>query len=269
LYVENWIEDDQYYTYFEGWDSLGFEVTRIDGDLTYIALVKNHPNGTKGYTERSYTDLEEFNSFFMDIGFHIPFLVPIDSKLGQEIPVKSSVGLNSAALTEMKTSSINNKELEIFEFTGRNILDKNLQVTEESIIVQYDKMTGMLVKAILTGTFATQEGWWSIETGIVATDISETKNFSSETSIPDWIRNNAKWWSQGAIGDNDFVSGIQYLIQEGIMQIPETVSLVDGGSQEIPTWIKNNADWWSRGLISDEDFVSGIQYLIENGIIKV
>jgi hypothetical protein len=46
-----------------------------------------------------------------------------------------------------------------------------------------------------------------------------------ETSlqIPDWVRGNAEWWAQGAIGDSDFVSGIQYLIKEGIMQIPETV----------------------------------------------
>ena len=91
----------------------------------------------------------------------------------------------------------------------------------------------------------------------------------TENPIPDWIRNNAEWWAQGAIGDKDFVSGIQYLIKEGIMQIPDTVSSGDGGSQEIPTWIKNNADWWAQGLISDDDFVKGIQYLVQQGIIQV
>ena len=88
--------------------------------------------------------------------------------------------------------------------------------------------------------------------------------------IPDWIRNNAEWWAQGAIGDSDFVSGIQYLIKEGILKIPETAQPTIGeGSEEIPSWIKNNADWWSQGLISDDDFVKGIQYLIEQGIIRV
>jgi len=88
--------------------------------------------------------------------------------------------------------------------------------------------------------------------------------------IPDWIRNNAKWWSEGNIADNEFVSGIQYLIKEGIMQIPETEkSSMNKGSEEIPQWIKNNAEWWSQGLISDDDFVKGIQYLVENGIIRV
>ena len=93
---------------------------------------------------------------------------------------------------------------------------------------------------------------------------------AESTQIPDWIRNNAEWWAQGAIGDSDFVSGIQYLIKEGIMQIPETAKAsTSSGSEEIPAWIKNNADWWAQGLISDDDFVKGIQYLVEQGIMVV
>jgi len=100
---------------------------------------------------------------------------------------------------------------------------------------------------------------------------AEIKVESLQTpAIPDWIRNNAKWWSEGAIADSDFISGIEYLIKEGIMQIPETAQSSYGeSSKEIPSWIKNNADWWSQGLISDNDFVKGIQYLVEQGIIKV
>ena len=100
--------------------------------------------------------------------------------------------------------------------------------------------------------------------------LTESEETDQAITIPDWIRNNAEWWAQGAIGDNDFVSGIQYLIKEGIIQIPETAraSTVEG-SKEIPSWIKNNADWWAQGLISDDDFVKGIQYLVEKGIITV
>jgi len=89
------------------------------------------------------------------------------------------------------------------------------------------------------------------------------------SNIPDWIKNNAGWWADDLIGDSDFVSGIQYLIKEGIMKIPPTTSGSGTGSDEIPSWIKNNAGWWSEGLISDNDFVQGIQYLIENGIIRI
>ena len=49
-----------------------------------------------------------------------------------------------------------------------------------------------------------------------------------------------------AIGDKDFVQGIQFLITEGIMTIPPTES-GSGSSQPIPSWIKNNAGWWADG----------------------
>ena len=93
-------------------------------------------------------------------------------------------------------------------------------------------------------------------------------NGEIKISIPEWIKNNAGWWADGLIGDSDFVSGIQFLIKEGIMTIPET-QLGNGESQGIPEWIKNNAGWWADGLIGDSDFVSGIQWLITNGIMKL
>ncbi|MDH3855698.1 MAG: hypothetical protein OES27_06205 [Nitrosopumilus sp.] len=84
--------------------------------------------------------------------------------------------------------------------------------------------------------------------------------------IPDWIQNNAKWWTDGQIDDNAFVGGIQFMIKEEIIQIQEISQSITGGSQEIPAWIKNNADWWSQGLISDDDFLKGIDFMVENGI---
>ena len=94
-------------------------------------------------------------------------------------------------------------------------------------------------------------------------------SYAEPYSIPSWIKHNAKWWSSGQIEDSDFVKGIQYLIETGIMTIPETKSSVSQSSQQIPLWIKNNAGWWADNKISDSDFISGIQYLINNGIIRM
>lgn len=95
-----------------------------------------------------------------------------------------------------------------------------------------------------------------------------TKSLAEDLQIPSWVKNNAKWWSEGQIGDNDFVKGIQYLIQSGIMKVPQTQSGY-GSSQQIPSWIKNNAGWWANGTITDSDFVKGIQYLIQENIIQI
>jgi len=88
--------------------------------------------------------------------------------------------------------------------------------------------------------------------------------------IPEWIRVNAQWWAGDQIDDATFISGIQFLINEGILAVPETnSSSSQDTSVDIPTWIKNNADWWSQGLISDDDFLKGIQYLVGQEIIIV
>jgi len=90
-----------------------------------------------------------------------------------------------------------------------------------------------------------------------------------EISIPDWVRNNAGWWAGGQIGDNDFASGIEYMIKEGIINVPTTSTGEVTGESVIPDWIRNNAGWWADGLISDEDFANGLQYLIKIGVISV
>ena len=41
----------------------------------------------------------------------------------------------------------------------------------------------------------------------------------TSNEIPTWIKQNAAWWADGAIDDNSFVQGIQFLIKEGIMSI--------------------------------------------------
>ena len=90
-----------------------------------------------------------------------------------------------------------------------------------------------------------------------------------EISIPDWVRNNAGWWSGGEISDNDFASGIEFMIKENIIKVPVTSSGEASEDAVIPDWVRNNAQWWSERQISDEDFANGIQYLIEKGIISV
>jgi hypothetical protein len=95
-----------------------------------------------------------------------------------------------------------------------------------------------------------------------------TPETNSSYQIPSWIHNNAKWWHDNSIGDNDFEKGIQYLIQQKIIKIPSTTTS-SSTSNQVPSWIKNNAGWWANGQISDDEFVKGIQYLISEGIIEI
>ena len=87
-------------------------------------------------------------------------------------------------------------------------------------------------------------------------------------SVPSWVKNNAGWWADGQIDDGAFVSGVQYLIEEGIITVPSTTRSAST-SDAIPDWVKNNAGWWAAGTISENDFLNGIQYLIKMGIMQV
>ena len=40
--------------------------------------------------------------------------------------------------------------------------------------------------------------------------------------VPDWIKNNAGWWADGTIDDSSFVSGIEWLVSNGIIEVPAT-----------------------------------------------
>jgi hypothetical protein len=91
-------------------------------------------------------------------------------------------------------------------------------------------------------------------------------NKDNESIIPQWVKNNAKWWSEGVITDSEFITSIEFLIEHDIMKIQGVINNSEAYNV-IPLWIKNNAQWWSSGLIPDEDFISGIKYLIEVGII--
>ena len=41
----------------------------------------------------------------------------------------------------------------------------------------------------------------------------------SSYQIPEWVKNNAGWWSNGEIDDKSFASGIEYLIKIGLIVV--------------------------------------------------
>jgi len=104
--------------------------------------------------------------------------------------------------------------------------------------------------------------------GKTSVPIVVNRIISQNTTIPDWIKNNAGWWSDEQIDDNTFIQGIEYMIKNKIISIPQTQQKTST-SEEIPTWIKNNAGWWADGVIDDETFVQGLEFLIQKGIIHV
>ena len=87
--------------------------------------------------------------------------------------------------------------------------------------------------------------------------------------VPSWIKNNAKWWSEKQIDDSDFLSGIQFMIQQKIILVSGTPGGSAQGDVPVPEWVRNNAGWWAADQISEDEFVRALEFLIQNGIIKI
>jgi len=83
--------------------------------------------------------------------------------------------------------------------------------------------------------------------------LTDSEEAAQTVEIPDWIRNNAKWWSEGGIGDKDFASGIEFLIKQDIMKIPKSKqSLLDEANTsetEFGTLTVNEKEFFIADLI--------------------
>ena len=100
------------------------------------------------------------------------------------------------------------------------------------------------------------------------TNTIDTKPAPDTVPIPSWIKNNAALWSNDVIDDLTFASGIQHLVENGIItvsDVPPAVTNQDG----IPAWIKNIAMLWSEDQIGDQEFTAAIEFLLSTGIISV
>ncbi|MEO2200636.1 MAG: hypothetical protein ABGW48_05680, partial [Nitrosopumilus sp.] len=139
-------------------------------------------------------------------------------------------------------------------------------IYQESIFIPTDGEYEF--KLILTGQYSNNFENFLVSTSNFEINSQSILTKEKTSTIPNWIKNNAEWWAAGAIDDDAFIQGIQFLIKEGILEIPSTSQGASSGN-EIPNWIKNNAEWWAAGAIDDDAFIQGIQFLIKEGILEI
>ncbi len=146
---------------------------------------------------------------------------------------------------------------------------------EVSITVMPDRVSSIQIPIQITDPILSQITFISQSGSLLLIDNQGKNDYRvnsasilpvSTLSVPSWIKNNAKWWSDGQIDDETFVQGIEHLVKQNIIKVSTKTS--NNSTKEVPSWIKNNAKWWSEGKISEDDFIKGIKYLAENGLIQ-
>jgi hypothetical protein len=87
--------------------------------------------------------------------------------------------------------------------------------------------------------------------------------------IPEWIKTYSKSWAMGDMSDSEFISGLDFMLENHIIVIPNLRYSEQNFVSDIPNWIRNNANWWANDLISQQEFINSLAYLIEEQIIEI
>jgi hypothetical protein len=95
------------------------------------------------------------------------------------------------------------------------------------------------------------------------------KGLPPQTSkIPQWVKTNANWWSTNQISDSEFLEGIDFLFEKGIVVVTSR-DVIAQTNWKLPSWVKITASWWSEDKITDDDFLKMIENLVKRKIIII
>jgi hypothetical protein len=88
------------------------------------------------------------------------------------------------------------------------------------------------------------------------------------SKIPQFVKTNASWWATDQISDSEFLEGIDFLFEKGIIFVGGK-QFVTESEWQIPSWFKITANWWFEEKISDDEFLYSIENLIKREIIII
>ena len=84
----------------------------------------------------------------------------------------------------------------------------------------------------------------------------------SDSHMPYWHYNDAKWWSEGKISNEKFLDSI-------IVILDESKTLQNTGENKIPLWFSIIATWFSNYEINQNEYKLIIEYLHSQNILQV
>jgi len=223
--------------------------------------------GVKHY-DITVLDISQIKSIYGDGGFDNQ-AEPKHQATHQLSTDKKSYQPDESIILDINTSTFTEKSFaDILVIDSNNTMIENFGISGlNSTILLSDKYqkNGKYIAELInptTGDFDFTS--FTVETPIVQSNNTNQK-INTVLQIPAWVKNNAKLWSQGLISDDEFTSGLQFLVNQGTVKIP-TSQPGSTHTGKIPDWVKTDAWLWSAGEMSDKGFVRGLQYVVDNTI---
>ena len=135
-------------------------------------------------------------------------------------PVIITIHKPDQTIQILKTGTANSGYFETLLIFDKNSLRGNYHVSA-SYIEHVDKgmdVSFEIVDKIIAPSIISNEQ--DTESVIVANpNVSNQIETDSEEIIPQWVKNSARWWSEGNIDDETFVDGIEFLVKIGIVKM--------------------------------------------------
>ena len=282
------------------WEIWNDKKSTTDLVLHEIGHIMSFMHPFMGYTdEGEFVTYDYFKKWYWGVmGYNAPSLYGCGYWYGWAvnvglIPEKSTCGNADTFFTQfdrdnysrgvtvnlIKTAQINiyNSMLEL-ERSGQDL--NNLPQETKNTISKINSFLNKAESKLKANDLNSPDGSIrnALDGAILSSQLAEKSNVSYKVQdkskikldIPPWIKNNAKWWSNDATTTNEFVRAIEFLINQRVLVIPDTIqSQSESTGSGVPAWVKNNASWWANDVIGDSDFISAIQYLISQGIIQI
>jgi hypothetical protein len=161
-----------------------------------------------------------------------------------------------------------NLRITIFDSTDRYLITQKTLVETDGTFSHSIELN----KKFSEGKFIVKAQYGSTNTTVKIMSFVISSNndttLSQDNEIPSWLKTTVGYWADGVSSDGEFVNAIKFLIEDGIIQIPQTPQGT-GNTDQIPSWLKTTVGYWADGVSSDGEFVNAIKFLIENGLMTI
>ena len=92
-------------------------------------------------------------------------------------------------------------------------------------------------------------------TAISTASVAFSQNAEAQILIPDWIKNNAAWWAEGSVDDQTFLNAIEFLVENGIINVSSDEQSLDVDKLTIGFIPIEKADELTSKAIALEEFL--------------
>ena len=195
------IESKQGLEAYDGTDSIKVNFDQVGAALVRISNVNNFDTSGEFSFKVSEPKEELIGDHFVDIAID-SYLPGCENDNSCYLPSSLNVEPNQVVLWDNKDSSAHSVTSGTPGAGFSGIFDSGIVPAGEKFSFKFEENGNY-------DYYCTLHPWM-----IGSIIVGEVK-----PSVPTWIKQNAGWWAEGAIDDDAFVQGIQFLIKEGILEI--------------------------------------------------